>query len=143
MATTKPMEKGDLVHMLAGKDRGKQGRVLESRPRDGGARRELKRAAPQKPRPMRDTTRMGGADIIPGGILERPMPLGHQRDGRLSDSCGRRRTWRGGSRRAKGRSRPRSSASEPAADRCSTDGQCDKTMVPRVKERYERGIVPS
>jgi large subunit ribosomal protein L24 len=28
-----------------------------------------------KPRPMRDSTRMGGASIIPGGIIDRPMPL--------------------------------------------------------------------
>ena len=29
------IKKGDIVQMLAGKDRGKQGRVLEARPRDG------------------------------------------------------------------------------------------------------------
>jgi large subunit ribosomal protein L24 len=28
-----------------------------------------------KPRPVRDSTRMGGASIIPGGIIEKPMPL--------------------------------------------------------------------
>ena len=27
------VRKGDLVHMLSGKDRGKQGRVIEARPR--------------------------------------------------------------------------------------------------------------
>ena len=34
MATLK-LKKGDTVQMLAGKDRGKQGRILEARPRDG------------------------------------------------------------------------------------------------------------
>ena len=29
------MKKGDLVQMLAGKDRGKQGRILEAQPRTG------------------------------------------------------------------------------------------------------------
>ena len=34
MATTMRIKKGDLVQVLAGKDRGKQGRVLDARPRD-------------------------------------------------------------------------------------------------------------
>ena len=32
MATTMRIKKGDTVHVIAGKDRGKQGRVLEARP---------------------------------------------------------------------------------------------------------------
>ena len=32
MATTMKIKKGDIVQMLAGKDRGKQGRVIEARP---------------------------------------------------------------------------------------------------------------
>lgn len=71
------VKKGDLVQVLAGKDRGKQGRVVEARPRDRRVIVEnlnlVKRHT--KPRPMRDTTRMGGASIIPGGIVEKPMPL--------------------------------------------------------------------
>ena len=35
MATAMKVKKGDIVQMLAGKDRGKQGRVLDARPRDG------------------------------------------------------------------------------------------------------------
>ena len=77
MSTTMRIKKGDLVQVLAGKDRGKQGRVLVARPR---ARRVIvenlnlaKRHT--KPRPMRDSTRMGGASIIPGGIIDRAMPL--------------------------------------------------------------------
>ena len=77
MATTMRIKKGDLVQVLAGKDRGKQGRVLEARPRDKRVVVENLNLAKRhtKPRPIRDTTRMGGANIIPGGIIEKPMPL--------------------------------------------------------------------
>jgi large subunit ribosomal protein L24 len=77
MATTMRIKKGDLVQVLAGKDRGKQGRVLEARPRDRHVIVENLNLAKRhtKPRPVRDTSRMGGANIIPGGIIERPMPL--------------------------------------------------------------------
>ena len=35
MAHTMRIRKGDLVHVLSGKDRGKQGRVIDARPKDG------------------------------------------------------------------------------------------------------------
>jgi large subunit ribosomal protein L24 len=71
------VKKGDLVQMLAGKDRGKQGRVLDARPRDGKVLVENLNVARrhQKPRPLRDTSRMGGAQMIPGGIHDRPMAV--------------------------------------------------------------------
>jgi large subunit ribosomal protein L24 len=77
MATTMRIKKGDLVQVLAGKDRGTQGRVLESRPRDRSVIVENLNLAKRhtKPRPIRDSTRMGGANIIPGGIIDKPMPL--------------------------------------------------------------------
>ena len=77
MATTMRIKKGDLVQVLAGKDRGKQGRVLEARPRDRRVIVENLNTAKRhtKPRPIRDSTRMGGANIIPGGIIDKPMPL--------------------------------------------------------------------
>ena len=77
MATTMRIKKGDLVQILAGKDRGKQGRVLEARPRDRRVIVENLNTAKRhtKPRPIRDSTRMGGANIIPGGIIDKPMPL--------------------------------------------------------------------
>ena len=77
MAATMRIKKGDLVQVLAGKDRGKQGRVLEARPRERRVIVENLNLAKRhtKPRPMRDTSRMGAAGIIPGGIVERPMPL--------------------------------------------------------------------
>lgn len=77
MATTMKVKKGDLVHVLSGKDRGKQGRVIEARPREGRVLVEnlnlVKRN--MRPRPMRDAGRMGGTQIIPGGIIEKPSPL--------------------------------------------------------------------
>ncbi len=77
MATTMRIKKGDVVQVLAGKDRGKQGRVLEARPRDRRVIVENLNLAKRhtKPRPIRDTSRMGGANIIPGGIVDKPMPL--------------------------------------------------------------------
>ena len=67
------VKKGDLVQMIAGKDRGKQGRVLEARPTDGRVLVEnlnvVKRH--QRPRPMKDPSRMGAPQIIPGGIIEK------------------------------------------------------------------------
>ena len=35
MAHTMRIRKGDLVHILSGKDRGKEGRVIDARPKDG------------------------------------------------------------------------------------------------------------
>ena len=77
MATKMKIRKGDTVHMLTGKDRGKQGRVLEARPRDQKVIVEnlnmMKRH--QKPRPIRDASRMGGTQIAPGGIIDRPSAV--------------------------------------------------------------------
>ena len=74
---TMKLKKGDTVQMLAGKDRGKQGRILDARPRDGKVVVEnlnmLKKH--QKPRPIRDAGRMGGTQIAPGGIIERPAAV--------------------------------------------------------------------
>ena len=77
MATTMRIKKGDLVQVLSGKDRGKQGRVLQARPSERRVIVENLNLAKRhtKPRPIRDSTRMGGANIIPGGIIEKPMPL--------------------------------------------------------------------
>ena len=77
MARTMKVKKGDLVHILSGKDRGKQGRVIDARPREGRVLVEnlnlVKRHT--RPRPMRDAGRMGGTQIIPGGIVEKPSPV--------------------------------------------------------------------
>ena len=77
MATTMRIKKGDLVQVLAGKDRGKQGRVLKASPRERRVIVENLNLGKRhtKPRPIRDSTRMGGATIVPGGIVAKPMPL--------------------------------------------------------------------
>jgi large subunit ribosomal protein L24 len=78
MAATKMrIRKGDLVQVLSGKDRGKQGRVLEARPADKKVIVENLNVVKRhmKPRPMRDPSRMGAAQIIPGGVIDLPAPL--------------------------------------------------------------------
>ena len=71
------VKKGDTVQVLAGKDRGTQGRVVEALPRDSRVIVEnlnlVKRHS--KPQPIRDVSRMGGAQMTPGGIIEKPSPL--------------------------------------------------------------------
>src|SRR5258708_2295010 len=71
------VKKGDLVQMLAGKDRGKQGHVIDARPRDRQVIVENLNLARRhtKPRPMRDTSRMGGTQMTPGGVIDKPMPV--------------------------------------------------------------------
>jgi len=71
------IKKGDLVQILSGKDRGKQGRVIEALPRERRVILEnlnlVKRHT--KPRPIRDASRMGGPQIVPGGIIEKPAAI--------------------------------------------------------------------
>ena len=77
MGQTLRIRKGDTVQMLAGKDRGKRGRVLEARPREHMVIVENLNVAKrhQKPRPMRDASRMGGTQMAPGGIIDRPAAV--------------------------------------------------------------------
>jgi large subunit ribosomal protein L24 len=71
------IKKGDLVQILSGKDRGKQGKVLEALPKDGRVVVEnlnlVKRHT--KPRAMRDSSRMGGPAMQPGGVIDKPAPV--------------------------------------------------------------------
>ena len=77
MAQTMKVKKGDVVRVLRGKDAGKQGRVLEALPKQGRVVVEninvVKRH--RRPRPIQNTTGMGGPSIVPGGIIELPMAL--------------------------------------------------------------------
>ena len=76
MALAMKVKKGDLVQVLSGKDRGKQGRVIEARPDERRVIVEnlniVKRHT--KPRPMRDANRMGGTQMMPGGVIDKPAP---------------------------------------------------------------------
>ena len=73
MSVKLKVKKGDLVQMLTGKDRGKQGRVLEVRKDDRRVIVEnlnvVKRHS--RPKPMKDPSRMGAPQVIPGGIIEK------------------------------------------------------------------------
>jgi large subunit ribosomal protein L24 len=71
------VRKGDLVQILSGKDRGKQGRVLEAMPSERRVLVEnlnvVKRHT--KPRPMKNPSRMGQTQINPGGVIEKAAPV--------------------------------------------------------------------
>jgi large subunit ribosomal protein L24 len=71
------VRKGDLVQVLSGKDRGKQGRVLEARPKERRVIVEnlnvVKRHT--RPRPVKNASRMGGPQVEPGGVITKPAPL--------------------------------------------------------------------
>jgi large subunit ribosomal protein L24 len=71
------VKKGDLVQILTGKDRGKRGRVIEARPSQRRVLVENLNVAKRhtRPKPIRDSSRMGGAQIVPGGILDQPSPV--------------------------------------------------------------------
>jgi len=77
MAQKMRIKKGDLVQILSGKDRGKQGKVLEARPRVGRVVIEnlniVKRHT--KPRAIRDSSRKGGPTMEPGGVIDKPAPI--------------------------------------------------------------------
>jgi large subunit ribosomal protein L24 len=71
------IKKGDLVQILSGKDRGKQGKVLEANPKRRRVVIEnlniVKRHT--KPRAIRDSSRMGGPTMQPGGVIDKPAPI--------------------------------------------------------------------
>jgi large subunit ribosomal protein L24 len=77
MAQTMKIRKGDLVQVVSGKDRGKQGRILEALPRERRVIVEnlnvVKRH--RRPRALRDSSRMGQPQIQPGGVFDVAAPL--------------------------------------------------------------------
>lgn len=77
MAQTMKIRKGDLVQVVSGKDRGKQGRILEALPREQRVIVEnlnvVKRH--RRPRALRDSGRMGQPQIQPGGVFDVAAPL--------------------------------------------------------------------
>jgi large subunit ribosomal protein L24 len=77
MATKMKVKKGDTVQILTGKDRGKRGRVIEARPSERRVIVENLNVAKRhtKPRPIRDSSRMGGAQVLRGGIMDMPAPI--------------------------------------------------------------------
>jgi large subunit ribosomal protein L24 len=77
VSQTLKIKKDDTVQVMKGKDRGKRGRVIEALPKDGRVLIEninlIKRH--QRPRPIQNSSRMGGPSIIPGGIVEKAAPV--------------------------------------------------------------------
>jgi large subunit ribosomal protein L24 len=77
MAQTMKVKKGDLVQVLSGKDRGKQGRIIEADPRKRRVMVENLNLVKKhrKPRPMKDSSRMGQTQVQPGGVVDLAAPL--------------------------------------------------------------------
>jgi large subunit ribosomal protein L24 len=77
MAQTMKVRKGDLVQVLSGKDRGKQGRIIEADPRERRVMVENLNLVKKhrKPRPMKDSSRMGQTQVQPGGVIDLAAPL--------------------------------------------------------------------
>jgi large subunit ribosomal protein L24 len=74
---TMKVKKGDVVHVLRGKDAGKEGRVLEALPRERRVVVENINVVKKhrRPRPIQNTTGLGGPQIIPGGVVDLPASL--------------------------------------------------------------------
>jgi len=85
------IRKGDLVQVLQGKDRGKQGRVIEARPDERRVLVEnlniVKRHT--RPRPVRQRSGIGGAQLEPGGVVEKPAPIPVSNVMIVCPTCGR------------------------------------------------------
>jgi large subunit ribosomal protein L24 len=77
MAQGMKIRKGDMVQVLSGKDRGKQGRILEADPRKRRVLVENPNLVKKhrKPRPMKDSSRMGQTQVQPGGVIDLAAPL--------------------------------------------------------------------
>ena len=91
MAQAMKIRKGDLVQVLSGKDRGKQGRVIEADPVKKRVIVEnlnlVKRH--RKPRPMKDSSRMGQTQIQPGGVIDLAAPVAVSKVMIVCPTCGR------------------------------------------------------
>ncbi len=77
MAASMKVRKGDLVQVVSGKDRGKQGRVIEAHPRDRRVIVENLNMVKKhrRPRALRDSSRMGQPQIQPGGVFDLAAPI--------------------------------------------------------------------
>ena len=77
MSATLKIRKNDIVQVITGKDRGKRGKVLEAHPREGKVVVENLNVAKEhrRPRALRNPSRMGSPQIVPGGIYDLAAPL--------------------------------------------------------------------
>jgi large subunit ribosomal protein L24 len=85
------IHKGDTVQMLRGKDRGKRGRVIEALPGKGRVivsnLNTVKRHT--RPRPLRDSSRMGQQQMSQGGVIEKPGAVPVSAVMLVCPTCGR------------------------------------------------------
>ena len=72
MAARLKVRKGDLVKVISGKDRGKQGRIIEAHPDERRVIVENLNVVKKhrRPRALRDSSRMGQPQIQPGGVFD-------------------------------------------------------------------------
>ncbi len=77
MANTMKIRKGDLVQVISGKDRGKQGRIIEAHPAERRVIVENLNVVKKhrRPRALRDSSRMGQPQVQPGGVFDVAAPL--------------------------------------------------------------------
>jgi large subunit ribosomal protein L24 len=77
VAEAMKVRKGDLVQVLSGKDRGKQGRIIEADPKKRRVIVENLNVVKKhrRPRPMKDSSRMGQVQIQPGGVVDLAAPI--------------------------------------------------------------------
>ena len=84
------IRKGDLVHVLSGKDRGKQGRVIDARPKDGKVIVENLNIVKRHTKPRQSA---GTTDRIPkmqqGGIMDIAMPIPVSKVMLVCTNCGK------------------------------------------------------
>jgi large subunit ribosomal protein L24 len=72
MAVRMKVKKGDLVQVISGKDRGKQGRIIEAHPDERRVIVENLNVVKKhrRPRATRDSGRMGQPQIQAGGVFD-------------------------------------------------------------------------
>jgi large subunit ribosomal protein L24 len=90
MSQTMKIKKGDRVHVLRGKDRGKEGRVVEAMP---SVRKVIVEninimKKHRRPRAIQNQTGIGGS-VVPGGIIDLPAPLPVANVMLVCPSCGK------------------------------------------------------
>ncbi len=77
MANRMKVKKGDVVQVISGKDRGKQGRIIEAHPAERRVIVENLNVVKKhrRPRATRDSSRMGQPQIQPGGVFDVAAPI--------------------------------------------------------------------
>ena len=144
MSTKMKVKKGDMVQMITGKDRGKRGRVIEARPSERRVIVENLNVAKRhtRPRPIRDSSRMGGTQVVPGGILDKPAPVPVSNVMVVCPVCGNPTRVgdgrEGGEGRDRSRARLQARGLRPGDRQVMTSAPTAETYAPRLKERYER-----